>query len=51
MVFRSRGESPGYMGTFSACDERGVTRARGVVLSATGRLRSARRDTAVLRCP
>lgn len=38
-TFQSTGFSSGFLGTFRFCDSRGVTEARGVVLSAQGRVR------------
>lgn len=39
--FDSRGFSRGFNGTLAACDERGASFARGVVISNTGRVRRA----------
>lgn len=39
VVFDSRGFSRGFNGTFTLCDERGSDKARGLVLSNTGRIR------------
>lgn len=42
--FNSHGFSPGSNDTFIFCDSRGYTKARGLVLSNTGRLRTTRDD-------
>jgi type IV fimbrial biogenesis protein FimT len=42
--FNGQGFSPGSNVTFIFCDSRGHTKARGVVLSNTGRLRTTRDD-------
>lgn len=52
--FNALGYSPGVNDTFSVCDIRGVGDARGVVLSAQGRVRSGRPSDllpAVVVCP
>lgn len=36
--FRNTGYSPGYNGTFTLCDSRGDTEARGLILSSLGRV-------------
>jgi type IV fimbrial biogenesis protein FimT len=40
-TFQSTGFSSGFFGTLRLCDSRGVTEARGVILSAQGRFRRA----------
>lgn len=50
VAFNPQGFSSGYPGTFTICDERGLEYARGIVLSLTGRFRSATRHDN-LRCP
>jgi type IV fimbrial biogenesis protein FimT len=39
VIFQNTGFSSGFFGTFRFCDSRGVTEARGVVISAQGRVR------------
>jgi type IV fimbrial biogenesis protein FimT len=41
VTFDGHGFATGYSGTMSFCDDRGATKAKGLVLSNTGRLRSA----------
>ncbi|MBS1212375.1 MAG: hypothetical protein H6R26_991 [Proteobacteria bacterium] len=41
ITYDARGFSAGYNGTFTFCDSRGTGKAKGLVLSNTGRLRSA----------
>jgi type IV fimbrial biogenesis protein FimT len=41
VTFQNTGFSSGFLGTFSFCDTRGAVEARGVVVSAQGRVRRA----------
>jgi type IV fimbrial biogenesis protein FimT len=51
VVFTPEGFADGYMGTFSVCDERGETAARGLKLIMSGRIVAAHPGNQLLRCP